>query len=59
MTTEQAAQLIADNARDLAYMEDNIRDGVMVEESRACADALHAELLQAKQVLACAGVFVA
>jgi hypothetical protein len=59
MTTEQAAQLIADNARDLAYMEDNIRDGVMVDESRACADALHAELLQAKQVLADAGVFVA
>jgi hypothetical protein len=59
MTTEQAAQLIADNARDLAYMEDNIRDGVMVEESRACADALHAEMLRAKRVLADAGVFAA
>jgi hypothetical protein len=57
MTTQQAAELIANNARDLAYMEDNIREGVMAEESRACADALHAEMVKAKQVLAAAGVF--
>lgn len=57
MTAAQAAQLIADNARDLAYMEDNIRDGVMVDESRACADALHAQMVEARKVLAADGVF--
>lgn len=57
MTAQQAAQLIADNARDLAYMEENIRDGVMVEESRACADALYAQMAEARKVLAAEGVF--
>lgn len=57
MTAQQAAQLIADNARDLAYMEENIREGVMVEESRACADALHAQMVEARKVLAAEGVF--
>jgi hypothetical protein len=57
MTAQQAAQLIATNARDLAYMEENIREGVMVEESRACADALHAQMVEARKVLAAEGVF--
>ena len=57
MTAQQAAQLIADNTRDLAYMEENIRDGVMVEESRACADALYAQMVEARKVLAAEGVF--
>ncbi len=57
MTAQQAAQLIAANARDLAYMEENIREGVMVEESRACADALHAQMVEARKVLAAEGVF--
>ena len=57
MTAQQAAQLIADNARDLAYMEENIREGVMVEESRACADALLAQMVEARKVLAAEGVF--
>ncbi len=57
MTAQQAAQVIATNARDLAYMEENIREGVMVEESRACADALHAQIVEARKVLAAEGVF--
>lgn len=57
MTAQQAAQLIATNARDLGYMEENIREGVMVEESRACADALHAQMVEARKVLAAEGVF--
>jgi hypothetical protein len=57
VTAQQAAQLIATNARDLAYMEENIREGVMVEESRACADALHAQMVEARKVLAAEGVF--
>ena len=57
MTAQQAAKIIADNARDMAYMEENIANGVMVEESRACADALHAEILKARLVLAAEGVF--
>ena len=57
MTKTQAAQIIVDNARDMAYMEENIRDGVMVEESRACADALHAQMVEARKVLASEGVF--
>jgi hypothetical protein len=57
MTAQQAAQLIAANARDLAYMEENIREGVMVEESRACADALHAQMVEARKVLVAEGVF--
>jgi hypothetical protein len=57
MTAQQAAQLIATNARDLAHMEENIREGVMVEESRACADALHAQMVEARKVLAAEGVF--
>jgi len=57
MTAQQAAQLIATNARDLAYMEENIREGVMVEESRACSDALHAQIVEARKVLAAEGVF--
>jgi hypothetical protein len=57
MTAQQAAQLLATNARDLAYMEENIREGVMVEESRACADALHAQMVEARKVLAAEGVF--
>ncbi len=57
MTAQQAAQLIATNARDMAYMEENIREGVMVEESRACADALCAQMVEARKVLAAEGVF--
>ena len=57
MNAQQAAQIIADNARDLAYIEENIRDGVLVEESRACADALHAQMVEARKVLAAEGVF--
>lgn len=57
MTARQAAELIAANARDLAYMEENIREGVMVDESRACADALHAQMVEARKVLAAEGVF--
>jgi len=59
MTKQQAAKIIADNARDLAYMEENIRDGVMAEESRACADALYAQMVEARKVLAAEGVFAA
>lgn len=54
-----AAKIIADNARDLAFMEENIRDGVMVEESRACADALYAQMVEAKRALSTGGVFAA
>ena len=57
MTAHQAAQSITINARDMAYMEENIRDGVMVEESRACANALHAQIVEARKVLVAEGVF--
>lgn len=57
MTIDQAAELIASNARDLAYMEENVREGFMVEESQKCANALHAQMLEAKRVLQAAGVF--
>lgn len=57
MDQQAAAKIVADNARDLSYMEDNIRAGFMVEESRACAEALHAQLIEAKRTLADGGVF--
>lgn len=58
MNKQQAAELIAANARDLVYMEENIREGVMVEQSRACADALYAQIVEARKVLEASGVFV-
>lgn len=57
MDQQQALKTIRDNARDLALMEENISEGVMVEESRACADALYAQMVEARKVLTAEGIF--
>ena len=59
MTAKEAAKLISENAMYMALMEENIQEGVMIEESRACADALHAEVIEAKRVLAKNAIFSA
>ena len=51
MTPQQAVQLIATNAMYIDLMEENIREGVMIEESRDCVDALRAQIVEARRML--------